>query len=145
MTPIKESNTISLRSIKTAFCIVLAFSFLLACTSSKDDQSLNCKKNFSGKWKYDNRTTSEIYVERTKNKQYEYTKGGKYYYEYDVKWLDKCRYQMTFVKTNSPVPYKSWEGDVLTVEILSTGPNKIQYKTVYENDSYSGYMTKIDP
>ena len=131
-------NIISLKLTRTllaSFLILLLVSF---------NPSQNCKKYFPGKWKYDDLPTSTIYVVRTKKKQFEYTQNGKYYYEYDLKWLKKCKYQMTFVLTTDPNPAVAREGDVLIVEIIDISKSKMQYKTTAGGQQDIGKMTKID-
>lgn len=106
--------------------------------------SQNCKKYFSGKWKYDKLDPVKIYVVRTKKKQFEYIQNGKYYYEYDLKWLDKCRYQLTYVGTNSPKAAIIKVGESFIVEILDADSKKMTYKTSFLNKTDVGIMTKID-
>lgn len=126
------------------WCYLFIFSALCSCASLKNNSSSNCKKYFPGKWKYDDLPVSTIYVERTKKKQYEYIQNGKYYYEYDIDWINKCKYKMIFISTNDPTPEVIQKGDVLTVEITNINQSMTQYKTNYNGQTDSGTMTKID-
>lgn len=115
---------------------------LLACSAFT--QPKNCKKHFPGKWKYDDLPASKIYVIRTNKKQFEYTEDGKYYFEYNIKWLTACRYQMAFVKTNSPTPAIAKPGETLIVDILEISQTNMQYKTVFRDRQEVGSMVRID-
>ena len=125
-------------------CYFIALLCVGSCASINNNLQVNCKKHFSGKWKYDKFSTSIIYVTRTKKKQFEHTQNGKYYYEYDLKWLEKCKYQMTLVSITDPNPAIAKEGDILIVEITSSLENKMSYKTIYKNKQRTGNMTRID-
>jgi len=122
---------------KRLFIIILA-----ACSALT--QPKNCKKHFPGKWRYDDLPASKIYVIRTKKKQFEYTEDGEYYFEYNIKWLTACKYQMTFVKTNSPIPAIAKPGETLIVDILEIGQTTMQYKTVFRDKQETGSMTRIE-
>ncbi len=114
---------------------------LLLCTAFAEPK--NCKKYFSGKWKYNDLSASTIYVVRTKKKQFEYTEDGKYYFEYNIKWLSACKYQMTYIKTNSPTPAIAQPGETLVVDIVDIQQNTMQYKTTFRDKQEIGSMTKI--
>lgn len=129
--------------LRICFCL-LAFSCLHSCMLQKDGFKDNCKKNFPGKWKYDDYSTSTIHVVRTKDKQFEYTQNGKYFYEYDIKWLEDCTYQMTFLTTSDPNPAIAREGDKLIVEIISIDKNILEYSTTFDGKLDTGTMTRID-
>ncbi len=119
-------------------------SFILIFFYTGIANSDNCQKYFDGIWKYDELPASKIYVVRTYNKQYEYIEDGKYFYEYDIEWLDECRYEMTFVKTTSPTQAKINKGEKLTVYILEISKNKMSYKTTFRNTEEVGEMSRAN-
>jgi len=104
----------------------------------------NCQKYFDGIWKYDELPMSKIYVVRTYKKQYEYVEDGKYFYEYNIKWLDDCKYEMTYIKTTSPNTAKIKPGEKLTVNILEISKNHTMYKTIFRNSEEIGEMSRIN-
>jgi hypothetical protein len=103
----------------------------------------NCRKYFKGKWKYKNITQDSTYVIRTLEKQVEYTSKGKYYYEFKIKWLSSCKYQLTYIKTTSPKPAVINIGETLTVEIISINSSHMTYKTVFRDMQETDEMEKI--
>ena len=102
----------------------------------------NCKHFFEGKWKYTvNNQTVE--VERTINKTTEYTENRKYYSEYTNKWMDSCKYELIFKKTNRP-DYKLLKvGEVMTTEILQIDNKGMSYSIVFRGKEIKGEMIKV--
>ena len=106
----------------------------------------NCKKDFIGNWEYDivdpeDLKTKKIYVERTLNKTYEFMENKKFYFEYDAKWINDCKYELTFVKTNKP----NWlikKGEMIKVEILVINKNEMKYSTTFRGEIRNAQMTK---
>ncbi|HLY72126.1 MAG TPA: hypothetical protein VKR53_20475 [Puia sp.] len=103
----------------------------------------DCRKDFAGKWKYKNISPDSTYVMRTLEKQFEYVDHGKYYYEFSVRWLDDCSYQLTYIGTTSPRPAAIQIGESLHVDILSINNTRMTYKTIFRNLQESDEMEKI--
>lgn len=104
----------------------------------------NCKKHFAGKWKYSDMPAEKMYVERTKNKQLEYIEDGKYYYEFEIKWVNSCKYQAIYKGTNSPYPANTAIGEATTIEILEITRDKMKYHTKFGDVEETAEMTRID-
>ena len=103
----------------------------------------NCKKEFKGKWKYNSMTKEQMYVKRTLKKQSEYVENGKYYYEFNIKWISNCKYELTYIGTTSPNPAAAKIGESFTVEIIEINDSIMKYKTVFRDIEDIGEMTKI--
>jgi len=103
----------------------------------------NCKKVFKGKWKYNDLPVEQMYVERTLKKQFEYVENGKYNYEFDIKWISKCKYELTYKGTTSPNPAVAKIGESFTVEVIEINDSTMKYKTVFQDMEEIGEMTKI--
>jgi len=81
---------------------------------------------------------------RTLEKQIEYNTKGKYYYEFKIKWLNNCKYQLTYLGTNSPHPAVIKIGESLSVEILNIGQTQMIYKTIFRDLQETDEMEKIE-
>ena len=102
----------------------------------------NCKHFFEGKWKY-NVKNQTVEVERTLNKTIEYTENRKYYSEYTNKWINSCKYELIFKKTNIP-DYKLLKvGEVMTAEILQIDNKEMSYSILFRGKEIKGEMTKV--
>jgi hypothetical protein len=117
----------------------LAILFMTTLTVNKS----NCKKNFAGKWKYVNIPNEQMYVVRTLNKQLEYSENGKYYYEFEIKWVNECKYEIRYKGTSSPIPAETKIGEITTVEILNIDKNKMKYHTRFRELEEVGEMVRI--
>ncbi len=103
----------------------------------------DCKSMFTGKWKYEQISAKDMYVVRTLEKQYEYVENGKYYYEFDINWHSECKYELTYVGTNSPKPALAKVGESFTVEIIEINRKTMKYKTIFRELTDIGEMQKI--
>ena len=112
--------------------------FLFAFTQTSD-----CKKLFPGKWKYRNYSTEEAFVVRTLDKQYEYVENGKYYYEFKIKWLSNCKYELTYIGTNSPKPSVANVNETCTVEIIGIDSEYMKYRTIFRDQLDVSEMDKV--
>lgn len=106
-------------------------------------QSTDCKKLFPGKWKYKNTPVEEMYVVRTLDKQFEYVENGKYYYEFRIKWLSNCKYELTYVGTTSPKPLDAKPKETITVQIIGIDANYMKYRTIFRDQLDVSEMEKI--
>ena len=106
-------------------------------------QSTDCKKLFPGKWKYRNLSVQEAYVVRTLTKQYEFVENGKYYYEFKIRWLSNCKYELTYLGTTSPKPALANINETLTVEILGIDSEYMKYRTIFRDILDVSEMEKI--
>ena len=102
---------------------------LLLCTAFVYPGNTDCKKLFAGKWKYKNIDPKSLFVVRTLQKQMEYVDNGKQFYEYKIRWIDKCSYHLIYLGTTSVNPASMKVGDSLLVEILSIDKTKMTYRT----------------
>lgn len=119
---------------------VFIFATLLLLTSFTTP---DCKYKFIGKWKYEQILAKDMYVVRTLEKQFEYVENGKYYYEFDINWLSKCKYELTYVGTNSPNPAVAKVGESFTVEIIEINRKTMKYKSIFREMTDVGEMQKI--
>lgn len=117
----------------------LIFLFLITFKVDKN----NCKKNFVGKWKYSEIPKEKTYVVRTLDKQLEYSENGKYYYEFSIKWINDCKYEITYIGTNSPFPAVTKIGEITTVKIINIDKTKMKYHTYFRNLEEVGEMARI--
>jgi hypothetical protein len=117
------------------YIVVLAVAFTALTT--------DCKKMFPGKWKYRNVPTKEMYVVRTLEKQFEYVENGKYYYEFKIKWLSDCKYELTYVGTTSPTPSVAKPNETCTVEIIGIDNEYMKYRTIFRDELDVSEMEKI--
>jgi len=115
--------------------------FVLISWSFKERNE--CKKHFSGIWKYEKYDVEYMYVDRNLEKQFEYVENGKYYYEFDIKWLTECKYQLTYKGTSSPMPAAVKIGETFTVEILNINDSITEYKTVFRDLEDQGKMVLV--
>lgn len=106
-------------------------------------QTSDCKKLFPGKWKYKNVTVEEMYVVRTLDKQFEYVENGKYYYEFKIKWLSNCKYELTYIGTTSPTPSVAKPNETCTVEIIGIDNEYMKYRTIFRDQLDVSEMEKI--
>ncbi len=106
-------------------------------------QSTDCRKMFPGKWKYRNTPAGESYVVRTLEKQLEYVENGKYYYEFNIKWLSHCKYQLTYIGTNSPKPSAVNINETCTVEIIGIDSEYMKYRTIFRDQLDVSEMEKM--
>lgn len=119
--------------------LITSFTYLLLIPATNE-----CKKSFSGKWKYERFETEYIHVERTLEKQFEYFEDEKYYYEFNIEWLSECKYGLTYMQTTSPVPAAIKFGEKLTVEIVEINNGTMEYKTVFRDLEETARMNRID-
>jgi hypothetical protein len=117
--------------------------YFLALVFIMFSQTPDCKKMFPGKWRYKNTPTEESYVVRTLEKQYEYVENGKYYYEFKIKWLSSCKYELTYIGTNSPTPSVANTNETCTVEIIGIDNEYMKYKTVFRDQLDVSEMEKV--
>lgn len=116
--------------------------FVLLCCSCSVAQR-DCKKYFAGKWKYDQYDVKKIYVVRTLEKQIEYVENGKYHYDFDIKWLSDCRYEISYSGTTSPTPAAANIGETTIVDIVKIDQQKMTYHTKFRELDENGEMTKL--
>jgi hypothetical protein len=102
----------------------------------------NCKQYFTGTWIYEKYPKTQIYAVRTLSKQLEYTENGKYFYEFDIKWVSDCKYQLLYKGTTSSTPAAAKIGEVTTVDILKINQDEMTYQTVFKNLKEVGNMKK---
>lgn len=122
---------------------LILISIFFASISWSFKERNECKKYFSGTWKYEKYDVEYIYVKRDLKKQFEYVENGKYYYEFDIKWLTECKYQLTYKGTSSPLPAEAKIGEMFTVEILNINDSITEYKTVFRDLEDRGKMVLI--
>jgi hypothetical protein len=94
---------------------MILLKYLIPLTLVVFSGSTDCKKMFPGKWKYRNVSATESYVVRTLEKQLEYEENGKYYYEFKIRWISDCKYELTYIGTNSPKPFVANINETCTV------------------------------
>lgn len=104
----------------------------------------NCRKYFTGKWKYEKYDTDYIYVVREEKTQRAYMENGKYYYEFAINWLTECTYELTYKGTNSPNPAVANIGEKFLVEITNINDSITEYKTVFRDKTDVGKMVRIE-
>ena len=119
--------------------LIISIFTLLSFSMQKE-----CKKHFTGKWKYEKYDIEYIYVVRDQKKQYEYTENGKYYYEFDITWLTECKYELTYKRTNSPNPAAAKIGEKFTVDIINIDESSTAYKTVFRDLEDVGKMVRVE-
>ena len=102
----------------------------------------NCKLNFAGKW-VTNFNGQKIEVERTLSKSVEYYENRKYYFSYDIEWINDCEYKLIFKKTNKPNFTFTKPGEFLNIEILEIDSKTMKYNAVFRGNSNIGEMVKI--
>ncbi len=98
----------------------------------------DCKKYFAGKWQYTSQM-QRITVERTLDKSVEQI--GNHTYEYSIKWLDNCKYQLIFKSSDDPnyeVPDKP-----MIVDILGIDNQTMEYEAMYNGQSVKNEMIKV--
>ncbi|MGG9963629.1 hypothetical protein [Ferruginibacter sp. SUN106] len=105
----------------------------LLCMAFAYPKDTDCKKLFTGKWKYKNIDPKNLFVVRTLQKQREYVDSGKHFYEFKIHWIDKCSYHLIYVGTTSAHPASIKAGDSLLVEILNIDKTKMTYRTTVSN------------
>lgn len=88
-------------------------------------------------------TVEQMFVECTTKKQLEYIENGKYYYEFDIKWLTPCKYEAIYKGTNSPYPANAAIGDITTIEILEITKDKMKYRTKFNDIEEVAEMNRI--
>lgn len=125
--------------MKKAFLYVMMTVLFHSCKMDKAD----CKKYFAGKWKYEQYAPETAYVIRTLDKQIEYVENGKYHYDFDIKWLSDCSYQLIYIGTNSSTPAKAKIGETTVVEIVDIEAAEMKYHTKFRNLEEVGKMTKL--
>jgi hypothetical protein len=106
-------------------------------------QTSDCKKLFPGKWKYKNVPVEESYVVRTLDRQFEYVENGKYYYEFRIKWLNDCKYELTYAGTTSPDTSFAKHNETCTVQIIGIDNDYMKYKTIFRNQLDVNEMERI--
>ena len=116
---------------------------MLLATGCKSDPA-DCKNYFSGKWKYKIHAVDKIYVVRTLEQQIEYVADGKYHYDFDIKWISDCKYEIKYKGTNNPKPAVAKIGETTTVEILAAEKNKMTYQTYFRDLQQVGEMERIN-
>ena len=104
----------------------------------------NCKKYFRGKWKYKDAPKDSLYVFRTFEKQREYTKNGKYHYDFKIRWLTDCEYELTYVGTTSPHPAVIKIGETLNIKIIKIDNVQMTYKTVFRDLQEEAEMERVE-
>ncbi|MDR3714464.1 MAG: hypothetical protein P4L51_16755 [Puia sp.] len=103
----------------------------------------NCRKFFEGTWSY-TANSQTIDIERTFDKTIEYTENKKYKFEYENRWLDDCKYEIKFIKTNRPNYNLEQIGEIITVEILEIDKTQMKYTAVFRGRETPGEMRRID-
>lgn len=105
----------------------------ICCMAFANPKDTDCKKLFAGKWKYKDIDTKNLFVVRTLQKQMEYVDSGKHFYEFKIRWIDKCSYHLIYLGTTSDNPASIKIGDSLLVEILNIDKTKMTYRTTVGN------------
>lgn len=98
----------------------------------------DCKKYFAGKWQYTSQT-QKVTLERTLDKSIEHI--ANHTYEFEIKWLSNCKYQMIFKKSDDPiyvVPDKP-----MIVDILEIDNQTMEYEAIYEGRSIKNKMIRV--
>ncbi len=103
----------------------------------------SCKSLFEGKWRYtvDNNI---VEVERTIEKTTEYLENRKYKFEYVNKWIDSCKYELIFIKTNKPNYNLEKVGEFMSVEIIEINKKIMKYSVSFRGNEVMGEMKKRD-
>lgn len=127
--------------MKKIISLLLSISIFALLSFSGEKE---CEKYFAGKWKYEKYDVEYIYVVRDLKKQYEYTENGKYYYEFDIRWLTECSYELTYKGTNSPNTAAAEVGEKFTVEIITINDSITEYKTVFRDLEDVGKMVRME-
>lgn len=97
--------------------------FLLAVGFTAFAQDADCERFRTGKFKYDDPNYGLIVVKRDKATQTEITEQGKIEIQSSIKWVNECKYVLTYQKVlNADVP--ELIGDTMTVEIMENKGNK---------------------
>jgi len=97
-------------------CIIVLFLLCGEMYSQQKDSLLDCSKFHVGKFIYTQ--VQGGYSLRSKKKQISYYKEG-WTATFKIKWLEECKFTLTFVKTSSPNMKTFSKGDVLFVTIDS--------------------------
>ncbi|GAB2815216.1 hypothetical protein [Ferruginibacter profundus] len=123
----------------------LKYSLLfLLCMAFAYPDDTDCKKLFTGKWKYKDIDSKNLFVVRTLQKQREYVDSGKHFYEFKIHWIDKCSYRLVYMGTTSARPASIKVGDSLLVEVLSIDKTKMTYRsTIASGEQDNGEMEKM--
>jgi hypothetical protein len=122
---------------------MILLKYLIPLTLVVFSGSTDCKKMFPGKWKYRNVSATESYVVRTLEKQLEYEENGKYYYEFKIRWISDCKYELTYTGTNSPKPFVANINETCTVEIIGIDNEYMKYKTIFRDQLDVSEMEKM--
>ena len=133
---VQAKNNNILRILSLLFIVI---SLLITSCNVKN----NCTDFFNGKWKYEHFDVEYLYVERNKEKQFEYMENGKYYYEFDINWITDCNYELIYIGTTSPNPAVVKIGEKMLVEIIKVNDSITEYKTVFRNIEEIGKMVRI--
>lgn len=118
------------------------FKYLIILSLTFSTQT-DCKKLFPGKWKYKNVPVAESYVVRTLDKQLEYVENGKYYYEFKIKWLSNCKYELSYVSTTSPDTTFASLRETCTVQIIGIDNDYMKYRTIFRDQLDVSEMERI--
>lgn len=99
-----------------------------------------CKKYFAGKWTYVVKD-SNVVVERSLEKSIE--SYGNYSYEFDIKWISNCEYQLIFRKTSMPDYTREKPGEVMLINIMEIDNEVMRYTSTFRGMNVNGEMTRI--
>ena len=117
---------------------LLSLFLFLACAHGFA-QNADCERFHTGKFRYDNPDYGLIVVKRSKDTQVEITEQGKIEIHSSIKWLNECKYILTYQKiVNADVP--ELIGDKMTVEILENQGNKYTCRVT----SQEGFTTIVE-
>jgi len=106
---------------------ILAITIILT-TLSFSSQEKKCSDIKNGKFKYFDSSANEIIVIRKDSIQIDSSTTSKLTYHSKIKWLNDCKYDMTFFKVNNP-EMKLLIGTTFEFEVLDIVVNKIKLKT----------------
>ena len=100
----------------------------------------DCKKYFAGKWTYSFKDTTVV-VERSLQKATEY--NGNNTFEYDIKWVNNCEYQLIFRKTSAPNYTLQKPGEIMLVNIMEIDNDIMRYRSTFKGIDIDGDMTRV--
>ncbi len=119
--------------------LIVIFTLSLFSCNSK-----NCEDFKEGRFKLIGEQAGDVIVERRGDRQYEISESEGFTHEFKLTWLNDCKYQLVFEKTDKPSAIGLSSKDTLTVEILSTEGDRCNTRAQFKDLSFEVVQQKIN-
>ena len=110
---------------------------------SQSSPSFDCKEKSIGKWEYYGLSKDTLYAVQTLTKHLEMANNGTCEYQFDIHWMNDCKYELIYKGTTCERPAVSNVGEKTIVEIINLKSDTLFYHTTFRDMEEYGKMIKL--